>query len=117
MRNGPAVYAWLVVAGQAVQAVLAVADPIESAGLATLPPVDLVMEELVISSVADARPGLFACPEWSDYFVFDALFLQRNNATVNRPIVVSRTATSAPEILAGDLQSTIGGGARFLYGN
>ncbi|MEI6258012.1 MAG: hypothetical protein WCQ77_15370 [Planctomycetota bacterium] len=51
------------------------------------------------------------------YAVFDALFLQRNNATVNRPIVVSRTATSAPEILAGDLQSTIGGGARFLYGN
>ena len=50
MRNGPAVYAWLVVA------VLAVADPIESAGLATLPPVDLIMEELVSSSVPDARP-------------------------------------------------------------
>ena len=50
------------------------------------------------------------------YAVFDALFLQRNNATVNRPLVVSRTATTAPEIMAGDLQSTIGSGARLLYG-
>ena len=51
------------------------------------------------------------------YAVFDALFLQRNNATVDRPVVVDSTATSVPIIASGDLQSTIGSGARLLYGN
>ena len=51
------------------------------------------------------------------YAVFDALFLQRNNATVDRPVVVNRTAASATAISAGNLQSTIGSGTRLLYGN
>ena len=50
------------------------------------------------------------------YAVFDALFLQRDNATVNRAVVVDSTAPSVPVISAGDLQSTIGSGARLLYG-
>ena len=52
------------------------------------------------------------------YAVFDALFLQRNNAAVDRAVVVdtsSGTATTA--IAAGDPTSTIGTGARLLYGN
>ena len=52
-----------------------------------------------------------------NYAVFDALFLQRNNATISRPLVVDSTATSVPIIASGDLQSTIGTGARLLYGN
>jgi len=52
-----------------------------------------------------------------NYAVFDALFLQRNNATVNRPVVVDNPAPHAPVISAGDLQSTIGTGARLVYGN
>ncbi len=119
MRKGPAVYAWLVVAGQAVQAVLAVADPIESAGFATLPPVDLVMEELVISSVADARPGLFACPEWSDYLVFDAVFLQRNNAATDRPLAEGSSVSANPGatlLSTSNLQFPVAPGVRLLYG-
>jgi len=50
------------------------------------------------------------------YAVFDALFLQRNNATVNRPVVVDNTAPTVPVISTGDMQSTIGSGARLLYG-
>ena len=53
-----------------------------------------------------------------NYAVFDALFLQRNNAAINRPLVVSGSAsTSVPVIMAGDPTSTIGTGARLLYGN
>ena len=43
------------------------------------------------------------------YAVFDALFLQRNNAAINRPLVVSgSSSTSVPLITAGDPTSTIG---------
>lgn len=51
------------------------------------------------------------------YAVFDALFLQRNNAAVDRPVVVDSTAPNVAVISTGDLQSTIGTGARLLYGN
>jgi hypothetical protein len=50
------------------------------------------------------------------YAVFDALFLQRNNAAVDRPVVVDNTAPNVAVISTGDLQSTIGTGARLLYG-
>jgi thiol-disulfide isomerase/thioredoxin len=53
-----------------------------------------------------------------NYAVFDALFLQRNNAAINRPLVVAGSSgTSVPVITAGDPTSTIGTGARLLYGN
>jgi hypothetical protein len=52
-----------------------------------------------------------------NYAVFDALFLQRNNAAVDRPVVVDSTAPNGAVISTGDLQSTIGTGARLLYGN
>ena len=52
-----------------------------------------------------------------NYAVFDALFLQRNIAAVDRPVVVNSTAPGVPVVSAGDLQSTIGTGARLIYGN
>lgn len=62
-----------------------------------------------------------ADPRWiqdeRSYAVFDALFLQRDNAAVERPIVVSSTAPNASVISAGDPVSTIGTGARVVYGN
>jgi len=51
------------------------------------------------------------------YAVFDALFLQRNNAAIDRPIVGDSTAPNVAVVSTGDLQSTIGTGARLLYGN
>jgi hypothetical protein len=51
------------------------------------------------------------------YAVFDALFLQRNNAAIDRPVVVDSTAPGVPVISAADPTSTIGTGARLLYGN
>jgi len=59
-------------------------------------------------------------PSWPQdersYAVFDALFLQRNNATVKRPLIVDTAAPTVPLISTGDLTSTIGTGARLLYG-
>ena len=51
------------------------------------------------------------------YAVFDALFLQRNNASIDRPVVVSSAAPSAPVLSANDPQSTVGTGARVFYGS
>jgi len=57
-------------------------------------------------------------PDERSYATFDALFLQRNNAAINRSLVVSGTGgASVPVITAGDPTSTIGTGARLLYGN
>lgn len=55
-------------------------------------------------------------PDERSYAVFDALFLQRNNATIKRPLIVDSTAPNAPLSSTGDLTSTIGTGARLLYG-
>ena len=51
------------------------------------------------------------------YAVFDALFLQRDNAAIERPLIVDVTAPATTQISAGDPASTVGMGARLLYGN
>ena len=57
------------------------------------------------------------CPQDErSYAVFDALFLQRNNATVKRPLIVNTAAPDTALMSTGDLTSTIGTGARVLYG-
>lgn len=57
------------------------------------------------------------CPQDErSYAVVDALFLQRNNATVKRPLIVDTAKPGSPLIDTGDLTSTIGTGARVLYG-
>ncbi|MFM8705512.1 MAG: hypothetical protein ACKOHG_16930 [Planctomycetia bacterium] len=58
-----------------------------------------------------------ACQDERSYAVFDALFLQRNNATVKQPLIVDQDAPGVPLMSTGDLTSTIGTGARLLYGN
>ncbi|MBM3953784.1 MAG: hypothetical protein FJ309_04070 [Planctomycetes bacterium] len=50
------------------------------------------------------------------YVVAEALFLQKNNAAVDRSLVVDATAPDAPLLTAGDTQSVIGTGARLAYG-
>lgn len=51
------------------------------------------------------------------YLIFDPLFLQRNQAAVERPIVVTSTAPTRSVIAADDLQSSIGTGVRLIYGD
>ncbi|MFM8435739.1 MAG: hypothetical protein ACKOBP_10445, partial [Planctomycetia bacterium] len=51
------------------------------------------------------------------YLIFDPLFLQRNQAAVDRPLVVSAAAPQRSVIAAGDLESSIGTGARIVYGD
>ena len=51
------------------------------------------------------------------YAVFDALFLQRDNAAIERPLVVDTTDPGTTLVSAGDPAATIGTGARLIYGN
>jgi hypothetical protein len=51
------------------------------------------------------------------YLIFDPLFLQRNQAAIDRPLVVSSTAPERSAISAGDLESSIGTGVRLVYGD
>jgi hypothetical protein len=51
------------------------------------------------------------------YAVVDALFLQRNNAAVDRPIAVDTSAPGAPILSAADPTSVVGTGTRLLYGS
>jgi hypothetical protein len=70
----------------------------------------------VVRSLPAGEPA--CAQDERNYAVFDALFLQRNNAAINRPLVVAGSSgTSVPVIMAGDPTSTIGTGARLLYGN
>jgi hypothetical protein len=62
-----------------------------------------------------AEPGY--TQDERSYAVFDALFLQRDNAAIERPVVVNSTAPNVGVLSAGDPASTIGTGARLLYGN
>ena len=69
-------------------------------------------------SLPASRAAEPPCPQDErSYAVFDALFLQRNNATVKQPLIVDQDAPTVPLISTGDLTSTIGTGARLLYGN
>lgn len=77
----------------------------------------------VLAALAAAAGGHVATAQeagWPQdersYAVFDALFLQRNNLARDRPVVVNSAAPAVPVIAAGDPTSTIGTGARLLYG-
>lgn len=88
------------------------AVPLRLASLATVAAVVAVMAPGSRLPAAD-----WPCvPDERSYAVFDALFLQRDNAAVERPLVVATTAPAVPVIAAGDPVSTIGTGARVLYG-
>ena len=51
------------------------------------------------------------------YANFDALFLQRNNVNVARPIVVDSSATDVGLLTTREMTPSIGTGVRLLYGN
>ena len=55
------------------------------------------------------------CPGWSHYAIFDVLFLQRNNAIGNQPLVYN-SATNLPVMTAQDLQPATATGIRLFYG-
>jgi len=75
----------------------------------------------------DPQPGSFDLAEHGRqstyrqdgqrYAVFDALFLQRNNATFHQPIVVNSSAPNTAVMQTHDLTSVVGTGTRLLYGN
>ena len=59
------------------------------------------------------------CPQWPDYFVFDALFLQRSNSAGNRPLAVGSDASPNPGatlLETQDLRFPVAPGLRLLYG-
>jgi hypothetical protein len=58
--------------------------------------------------------GNRCCPSWDTYAIFDVLFLQRNNAIGNRPLVF--TDLSDPVMTTQDLQPGIGTGTRVFFG-
>lgn len=58
------------------------------------------------------------CPQWPNYFVFDALLLQRDNATNGQPIALSSNrADPATLLTTRDLQFPVAAGTRLLYGH
>jgi len=58
--------------------------------------------------------GDCCCPGWDTYAVFDVLFLQRNNAIGDRPLVY--TDLGQPVMTTQDLQPTTATGTRLLFG-
>lgn len=54
------------------------------------------------------------CPGWDTYAVFDVLFLQRNNAIGNRPLVYDDRLQ--PVMTTQDLQPATATGTRLLFG-
>ena len=116
MRTEIAVALWVFVTATTV---LAAADPTEPAGLAPLQPATLMADEAAIQNVANRNPGLLGCPQWTDYFVFDALFLQRGNSATDRPLAEGSSVSPDPEatlLSTRDMQFPVAPGLRLLYG-
>jgi len=93
-------------------------SPLSSARLRWAPTLGVALAALVAAwsvRVPAAEPAYEQ--DERNYAVFDALFLQRNNATVKQPLIVDQDAPAVSLISTGDLTSTIGTGARLLYGN
>lgn len=60
------------------------------------------------------------CPQWPNYFVFDALLLQRDNSASNAPIVIGSSVSPTPGatlLTAQSMQFPVAGGTRLLYGH
>jgi hypothetical protein len=55
------------------------------------------------------------CPNWTHYAIFDVLFLQRNNAIGDAPLVFNAD-TGLPVMTAQDLQPSMATGVRLFYG-
>ncbi len=55
------------------------------------------------------------CPGWTNYAIFDVLFLQRNNHTGDRPLVFDADS-GLPVMTSQDLQPATATGMRMFYG-
>lgn len=87
-----------------------------------------VIEEAFEPSLDAAAPSISAavcrrdcqcCPEWMNYLVFDALFLQRDNATNGQPILVGSDTSpnpGVPLLTTQSMQFATAPGVRLLYG-
>lgn len=65
------------------------------------------------------RRSCNCCPEWPDYLVFDALFLQRDNATNGQPIAVGSDVSPDPGatlLTTRSMQFATAPGVRLFYG-
>jgi hypothetical protein len=115
----------LLVAGQVASA--AVSDPVaaarapgasavvESVDAATALPWEEPAESLPADDDCLREVRRCCCPNWTHYAIFDALFLQRNNQSGNRPLVFDAN-TGLPALSTQDLQPSIGTGFRAFYG-
>lgn len=75
----------------------------------------LAGDEAVMQEI---RRSCSCCPQWPNYFVFDALLLQRNNATNGQPIALSSDPANPSTLLTTrDLQFPVAAGTRLLYGH
>lgn len=80
----------------------------------------LVAAALALVAVGHAGHGSRAHAGGNDprqYVVAEALFLQRNNATVDRPVVVDDRVPDGAVLTAQGLMPHIGSGARLIYGD
>jgi hypothetical protein len=69
---------------------------------------------------SEVRRACGCCPEWSNYLVFDALFLQRDNATDGQPIAVGSQVSpnpGAPLLTTQSMQFATAPGVRLFYGH
>lgn len=115
--------AWLALAACGLflaHAVLASADLVEPAAVAPLPSADILAAAEPGPDVCSVGAGLGCCPQWSNYAVVDALFLQRGNSASNRPLAEGSASSPDPgATLLGtrDLQFPVAPGLRLLYGH
>lgn len=115
MRIAFTVTAWVLMGAHAA---LATTSEIEPASV-PLPPESLLQVGNASPPVSDRGSSLVCCPQWPDYFVFDALFLQRSNSTIDRPLAEGSSLSPNPgAALVGtrDLQFPVAPGLRLLYG-
>lgn len=72
---------------------------------------------ICLATALAAASGRGVAAESGRYVVADAVFLQRNNATLQRPLVVTALDPRVPLVTANGLVSQVGTGARLLYGD
>lgn len=99
----------------------AVADVVEEGGVVAMAeaPDALAGEMSDEACMTAIRQSCRCCPEWPDYFAFDVLFLQRDNATNGQPLAVGSDSSpnpGMPILTTRSMQFATAPGVRLLYG-